>query len=308
MAWTTTDLLTEVRRVGQFPAASSSSLADADLLAQADRVMQASIVPLILRLQEEFYVRRVTQTLTAGTGTYPVPRRAVGSRIRDIQYVRGGIRSPLPRLRPEQIVDFITSATGYPFGFYLDAANINLLPAPGGSDTLSIAIFVRPGRLVATTTARQIATVTADSPTAGRTKLTFSAYSTFGSTIDLISAQSPFEHKALDVATANVTTTSLDVATSDLLSAPSVGDWVTAPDTSPVMQIPVEAHPLLVERTAQYVMRGLGYLEEAASLAQSADRMEADVVSVLTPRTDGSPRRLTGGLMRLINRSSGWRW
>ena len=308
MAWTTSDLLTEVRRVGQFPTSTSASLADADLLAQADRAMQASLVPMLLRVQEEFFVRRVTQALTAGVGMYPIPRRSIGSRVRDVRYSAAGVLSPVPRLRPEQVSDFLTQATGRPYGFYLDAANICLLPAPNTADSLLIAIYVRPGRLTTSTTAsRQLTNVQVDTPTTGRTKLTWATiYSTYASgSIDVISALPPFEHKALDIAAANITTTTLDVATSDLIATPSIGDWVTLSDTSPVMQVPVEAHPLLVQRTAQYVMRGLGYLEEAAALKSEADQMEQDVISVLTPRSDGSPRRVTGGLLRLINRR-GW--
>lgn len=307
MAWTTTDLLAEVRRIGQFPTSTTSSLANADLLANADRAMQSSLVPLVLRLQEEFFVRRTTQALTASTAAYPIPRRSIGSRVRDVQYLVGTTRTPLPRLRPEQLAEFNQPQTGFPSGFYLDAANIILVPAPSAADSLSIAFYVRPGRLAVDTTAsRQVTVVQADTPSVGRTKLTFAAYSTYASTIDIISATPPFEHKALDISIANATTTTLDVATADLLATPVVGDWVTLVDTSPVMQLPVEAHPLLATRTAQFVMRGLGYLEEAAALASEADRMAEDVVAVLTPRTDGSPRRVTGGLMSLINRSRGW--
>lgn len=307
MAWTTTDLLAEVRRIGQFPTSSSSSLANADILAQADRAMQASLVPLVLKCQEEFFVRRLSQTLTAGTGAYPIPRRSIGSRVRDVQYITGTVRSNLPRIRPEQIPDWTTMPTGFPTGFYLDAANIILLPAPSAADSLSIAVYVRPGRLTLDTTAsRRITTVTANTPTAGRTKLTFGTYSSFGATVDIISGTPPFEHKGLDLDVANITTTSLDVSTAALLATPVSGDWLTDPDTSPVMQLPVEAHPLLASRTAQYVMRGLGYIEEARELQREADAMAEDVVQVLTPRTDGSPLRVTGGLMRLIDRSRGW--
>lgn len=306
MAWTTTEFLTEVRRVGQFPTQTATSLDDASLLLEGDRAMQASLVPLLLRTQEEFLVRRVSQTLTVGTAAYPIPRRAVGSRVRDVFHVKSGSRWPLPRLRPEQLAEYTTTAQGEPGGFYLDAANIILLPAPAAADSLEIAIYVRPGRLVAVTSARQVTAVDADTPTAGRTQLTFSSYSTFGSTVDILSFNPPFEAKALDISTANVTATTLNVATASLIATPVVGDWVTSPDTSPVMQLPVEAQPLLVQRTAANVMRQLGY-DEWRDLAKEADKMEKDVASVLSMRTDGSPSRVTGGLYRLLNRQP-WRW
>lgn len=309
MAWTTTDLLAEVRRAGQLPTATTASLADADLLAHADKAMQSSLVPLLLRVQEEYLVRRVTATLTAGTAAVPISRRAVGSRVRDCFYVRNGVRTPLVRLRPEQIGDYLQTATGQPFGYYLDAANVVLVPAPAAADTLEMAIYVRPGRFTATTNARQFA-VTTDSPTAGRTTLTYTSWSPTGSTVDVISAQPPFEAKGLDMVFTAIGATSIHVATASFLGAPVVNDWVALPDTSPVIQLPVELHPLLFQRTAEYALRALGYLEEAAAAQQMADRMTADAVAVLTPRTDGEPRRVTGGLVRLISRGGygGWRW
>lgn len=302
MAWTTTDFLVDVRRVGQFPTQTPSSLDDASLLLEGDRALQDSLVPLLLRTQEEFLVRRLTQALTAGTGAYPIPRRSVGSRVRDVFYVQSGSRNALPRLRPEQLRDFTTTARGQPRGFYLDAANIILLPAPQAADSLEIAIYVRPGRMVATTSARALTSVSVGT---SLTTLGFATYSTFGTTVDVISKDPPFEHKGLDLATASVTTTSLTVPNASLLATPVVGDWIATPDTSPVMQLPVEAHPLLVQRAAASVMQGLGYLEEAIALEKKADRMERDVIDVLTPRTDGSPSRVTGGLLGLINRG---RW
>lgn len=311
MPWTTTELLAEVRRTGQLPTASTSSLSDADLMAQGDRAMQAAMVPLVLRLQEEFFVIRTSVTLTAGVAQVAIPRRSVGSRVRDVYYVRGGQRTPLPRLRPEQVADYITNATGQPYGFYLDAANLVLVPAPAAADTLEIAFYTRPGRFVSTTVARQITVVAADTPTAGRTRLSFASWtpSSTSSGFDVISAKPPFEYRALDMAPGTIAATSIDFATSSLITTPAVGDWLTVADESPVMQVPVEAQPLLVQRTSEYVLRSLGYLEEAGAAAQLGDQMQSDLVSVLTPRTDGSPRRVTGGLMRLINRGyGGFRW
>jgi len=84
---TTTRFLTEVRRVGQFPTQATASLDDASILLEADRAIQTSLIPLLLRVQEEWFVRRVTVALVANQANYAIPRRSIGSRVRDVVLV-----------------------------------------------------------------------------------------------------------------------------------------------------------------------------------------------------------------------------
>ena len=100
MAWATSDLLTEVRRAAMLPTSSNSATADADILAQADRAMQSSLVPLLLSTQEEYLVRKLTTTVTAGTAAYAVSRRAVGSRLRNASVLVNGVRRQLATCVP----------------------------------------------------------------------------------------------------------------------------------------------------------------------------------------------------------------
>ena len=309
MALNTTDLLTEVRRAGQLPS-SGAAMTSADVFGHADRAFTGNLVPLLMRLQEEFFVRRATVSVAAGQSMVPVPRRAMGARVRDVFLVpSAGQRAALVRLRPEQLAEFNPSSS-QPQAYYLDAANVVLVPAPSAAVSLEVAYYVRPGRFTVNTSARQIATVTADSPTAGRTAITFSSWTpTTSAMLDVYSYRSPFEPKAVDAVPANFSATGCNFATSDLFAAPVVGDWVAAHEECPVVCLPVEAHALLAQRAAEYALRALGYLEEASSAAGMADKMEADLVAVLTPRTDAQPRRVTGGLMRLIGQGGGgWRW
>lgn len=311
--WSIANLLVDVRRVAQLPAQDSASLDNASILYEANRIMLSAMVPLLLRTQEEFFVRRVSVTLTPGVANYPISRRAIGSRVRDVYLMRNGSRVPLPRIRPEQLGDLNPTASGDPCAFYVDASDVILIPTPASAQTLQMAIYVRPGTLQ-TTAAGIIGTATADSPTAGRTTLAFSALAEAPAFIDIISGSPPFEYKALDVPTASATTTGCNIATSALISpvvttsgSSATGDYVQPPEQSFVPQIPLEAWGLFVQWTAASILRSLGYLEEANAAERKAEKMERDVVDVLTPRTDGSPSRVTGGLLRLINRTQGWR-
>ena len=305
MSWTVTELIADVRRLGQLPA----SITDAEVLAHCNYELQASVVPLLLRSAEEYLVRRVDIPLTAGTARYVIPRRSVGSRVRDVNYLKGGGLTHLPRLKPEQVDAASVTQQGFPFGFYLDAAHLVLLPPPSAADTLRVAFYARPSRLVeaSATSFATIATVTADSPSPGRTTITFNTGPT-GALFDVVSKAQPFEHKAMEATAANVGATTADFATSDFSTPPVVGDYLCVPDYAPVPQIPLELFSVLSQRAAGRALQGLGYLSEASAAWQAAQSREADAMAVLTPRTDGNPRRLSGGLLTQMARGSGsWR-
>jgi len=319
MAWTTADLLMEVRRHAMLPSSSVSATTDEDILAQADRAMQAFMVPLLLSTQEEYLVRRLRVSLAQGVSSVEIPRRAVGARVRNVALLRGAARTQLVRLRPEELERYTNYASTTPAAFWLDGAYLNLVPAPVADSTLEVSIYVRPGRLTADTYHRKLTAVTPDTdylgnPATGRTRLQWAAplsTAALGSRLDVTSAQPPFESKALGAAYNSIgsNVTSVDVATSDILSTLAVGDVVSPVDESSMVQLPVELHPLLYQRTAQLLLEQLGYANEAAMAAASADRMESQARTILTPRSDGNPPKLVGGTLDAINRSVWWgRW
>lgn len=310
MALTTTELLADIRRSAMLPSSASDGTTDTDLLAQADKEMQTRIVPMVLRLQQEFYVRTVTTPLVANQGMYPIPRRSMGSRVRTLFYTAANIRQKLARLRPEEKDLALTNGSGYPYGFYLDAANIVLIPpASDTSAVLEIDYYVRANRLVLPTSARQITAVTPGTnylgaASASRTRIQWSSSIAFGSSIDFVKNAQPFEHLMIGASfnSAGGSVASIDVATSAIIATPEVGDWVTNADEAPVVQAPIECHGLLAQCVASRVLRAEGYTAEADTCDADVQRMTADVVAVLTPRVDGNPSKLAGGVLSQMAR------
>ncbi len=78
-------------------------------------------------------------------------------------------------------------------------------------------------------------------------------------------------------------------------TAPAIGDYVCAPDTSPFIQLPVELHPALTELTVARVLRALGKQSEAADHANEAQRLVSVGIQALTPRVDSADRKIVGG-------------
>ena len=71
----------------------------------------------------------------------------------------------------------------------------------------------------------------------------------------------------------------------------TAGDYVCAEGESPVVQLPVELHPLLVQRVVMKVLEANGGKQFDRAKAV-CDEMLKDVHSMLAPRSEGSPRYL----------------
>jgi hypothetical protein len=302
------DLLTEVRRGGSLAAAAATGTADADLLAHADNELRDTLVPLMLGVQEELYQRVFDTTVTSGLAPYRVNKRAALSRINTVQWVNSdGSGHNLERLDPKRVLELglVTTTTGTPSAYCLEGSRVVLYPTPG-SGTLRLRAFVRPSRLAVSGVGAAPATattgntnITGVSGTAATTYvLTITNTATVFSTstpVDVVSGTPSFEHLALDVTPSAAGTTSITVAGSAFSTAPAIGDYVCAPDTTPFIQLPVELHPALFELTIARLLRSLGKLSEAKAHADRATEMVVVGIAALTPRVDTAERKIVGG-------------
>lgn len=305
MAYTTTTLLADVRRAAMLPDTSNTGTADADLLAAGDKEMQGRLVPLVMKAREEYFVRSLDYTITANQAAYRVPPRAIGGKLRDAFVVQSSSLQALARLEPERLPEFSTVAS-VPWAFYMEGNSLVLVPTPASTaNTLRVKYFVRPNRLIATTAARQITSVTAATPSALYTRIGLASSVpggwTSSLTYDVVKATPGFEHAAIDlIPTGGLSGSNFDTLTSALPSgfgSSNVGDWVCLAEESPIPQLPAELHQLLGQRIACRVLQALGDLEALKSAERDAERMEGEALSLIQPRTDGTPRKLVPNLL-----------
>lgn len=307
MPWTTTDLLADVRRSGMYPSASIAGLADADILAQADKEMHTSLLPLVMGMQEEFYEAYQDVTLVAGQASYKFPARSVGARTFDLAYVLNGVVvNHLTRTTASQLqyVGPVTSA--YPQQFMFEGGLITLIPAPSAAvGTLRIRYYVRPSRLVAETSCRTITSILANTPSAGVTRLTFSGGALSG-LVDIVNGQTPYDVMASDVS-ATHNAGSDDISASLLPAQLAVGDYICPSEQSCLVQLPVELQGVLSQRVVARLLKQQGFSSEASMAQDEADRMLEAVRKLLTPRSDGNPKRLLGGALQQMKAGKLWR-
>lgn len=298
MAWLTSNLLADVRRRAMLPNTVTLGLQDADILEHANSEMATRLVPLVTSVNEEFYVQSVDITLVAGQAAYRIPNRSAGGKLRDVTFISGSSVMSLARLEPEMLTQFNASASGTPSAFFMEAGTVNLVPAPAGGGTLRMKYFVRPGRFTNTATDfGVIATVVTATPTSFVG--TFSGTLTTSTEFDIIAFRPPFEYLAINATRVSFAGASISLsagASSQALLSPNVaiGDYVCKPDLSPIIQLPVELHSLLVQRTVCSIMEMFNYSERLGAAEAAYARMEEAALKLITPRVDGSPRKMRG--------------
>ncbi len=284
--FTTTGFLTSLKLRGMLPS-TSETFSSTDFLSIATEELRTYVMAALLSVNEEYGVADADTTTTAGTASYATPTRAVGDALRGVFYAdSSGAYVPLTRLDPRD--DGGSANTGSVTGFYFQDNSIVLVPTPAAAGTLRLKYARRPGALVATTAVAVISSI--DS---GRTVITTTGTipSTFttGLYVDVIDQAPGFRTLAMDLLTTATTSGTTITTTTALPSTVAAGDYVCLAGDSPVPQIPVEAHPLLAQRTKAAVLGALGDAKVGAAEA-SCDRMRKDLVGLLTPRAEANPK------------------
>lgn len=171
--WLTSDgILSSLKRKITMPD-SQELLTDEEILAFVNEEMFVSMVPSILSYHEEFFVTRMLEggaqelDLQPNVSRYPIPSRAVGSRLRDLffQDETGRNLREMTRINPDDKIFFSSNYTDTASNirnFYLESNELILVPGvndqPSGS--LVFTYFLRPNQLVATSRAAIISTFT----------------------------------------------------------------------------------------------------------------------------------------------------
>lgn len=324
MAWLTSDLLADVRRSGMLPDSTPSGVADADILAHANKELQSRLLPLVNSVREEFYVQTVTQSLVAGQQFYRIPGRSIGNRLRDVLIQQSdGTQTNLVRLAPEAYAELQTTVPGpYPWAFYLESDSVMLVPTPStsGSASLLFKYLIRPNFLVVHGDNKTPHVIAVTNNGNGTTTITHTGNSSFNSTaagsLDIVSIKPPFRTVMISTTPTAYATGTITVATSALPSdfttanfggGADVGAVVSAAETSSVVQLPPEMHNVLYQRTLCRVLQSIGDLEALQAAEANAQQMERDAVGLVANRTEGEPKKVVSRLLFQPRRRYG-RW
>lgn len=277
----TTELINALKIHGSFPA-SNDLFSPEDFLVLFNHQLKIDITPIMLKLNEEYFVRYKEFEILAGA-TYRIPKRAIGTNIRDLKVVSSsGNMSDLNRLYEE---DRAFNKTGY----YVVGNSVELSPDIQGG-MLKMAYFARPSSLVLPSACAEVQSI--DVETSSITVV--SAPSTFQNEIlvDFVQNNNPYDLLGMDFSLVGVSGTVFSFAS--LPSGIEPGDWICLATQSPVPMIPEELHPVLVQSTLCKTLsskKDKQWENEMGVL----DQNKKDAINMLDPRVQNNSNKMRSG-------------
>lgn len=301
MTYTSDDIVKSIKR-GITEPNFQSLMTDEDLLQLVDEESLSYIVPILMSLRFEFLITVEQKSIVNSQDEYDIPYRALGRVLRDVYFVMNDSRSRLFYVQPEDIHIYANNGTsGIPKGFCFRGDKVKIVPT--SSDTgafLEFSYHTRPSKLCLTSAAGKITAINGLAVTLDKLP---SGVTLIGDLCDIIQGKQGCSLLAYDQAVTNVSGTTLTFAS--LPTGLVKGDWIAAPERSPVLQIPEEGMQVLAQSTQCRVLEAIGDTE---GYQISKSRLEEKVrhfKDLLTPRVEGAVNKVTNtaGLLRTARRN-----
>jgi len=289
--YTTAGLVAAIKRRGSIPT-NQQLFSNDDFIALANDELQSSIVPMLMAVREDYFItsRDVAAVSSQGSpAIIPIPSDAVGQKLTAVSWVDGsGNLTNIPRLTMEEVsgnfMDYTQAS-----GFYVKGNNIVLFPnLNNGTGTVRLSYVKRPLHLVPITQAGKIRSINPNTNEVTLTNLP-SAWVT-GDLVNVVSHLQPFDTVASSVVINGISSPTIVV--SDLTGI-EVGMWVALDGSSPIPQIPVEAHITLAQATTVKCLEALGDREGMQAAEAKLKQNKEDLLTMITPRVDASPKKVT---------------
>jgi hypothetical protein len=297
--YTTDDLVASIRVRGRVPT-SQTTFTDARIRKLCDEEIGLGLLPQILAVRENYYVRDHEYNITSGQSEYRIPSRAVGVKLKGVFYVDpSGNECPIPQIPFEERGFYQSGNQSMPV-FYIKANSVVLVPEPTStSGTLKLSYFIRPNSLVAVSAAGEITAI----DTALNTVTVSTIPSTFsvGDEMDFIKHDGGFECIAINQSITAINSTTISFAS--LPSGLEIGDYVSLAGETPIPQIPAELHPVLALRVVVSVLESLGFVNEMKAAQAKLQEAEKATDVLIAPRADSNAKKISarGSILRQRN-------
>lgn len=298
----TSRLVDSVRRRGAIPNTTATGVVDQEIVEMGTEVIHEWILPLVMKVREEFFVHSTDYLFEDGDDTIAIPTRAIGGKIRDIAGVTTNNGTfDIPRIEIGDTHSPISwsgnwgSNTYNPIGHYFMDTNIKFFPAvTNGSQVIRVFYFRRPNDLALTNLGGQVTSINT-----GTNEVSLNAVPstwTVGTNVDVIEHIPHF--KTIYDSTSIVAINGFDIELDDVTGI-SVGDYVYSEGYSPIPQIPYELHRLLERGVVARMLQSQSdpQWKDEYNLFNTAMK---EALILITPRNDGS-------LKKVINRNKMWK-
>lgn len=297
-------LITEVRYAAQLPD-EAADYTDARIRTELNIVLQERFAPELVAARVGMLLKPFSQTLTAGTRTYPLPSRAMAAGFECLDITDGTSYWPLTQIAAHDAWKYETTTRGRPAFFTVVGSSIRLYPTPDIAYTLRSQYYLRPSRLVEKQTTPLIGVVEAVDLFTARTLLVTTVASVTdrdtgvalvsGKRIDVIRGpeQAALATEGYDASYEVVaaglsqsisgTTITLTSSLQDY-SEVRAGDYVRAHDQSEWPTMPHEYHAILAKAAAARICRDRGMYNAAQALEEVVSSGLSSMKDAIQPR------------------------
>lgn len=289
---TSEQLIASIKRRANIPD-SQAMITDEEILDFANEEMLLNLVPLVVSKHEDYYLTSEDVDLQDGVFSYPIPYRALGTKLRELTYFDydSNRMTPLYRKSLDEITEDSSRGTSSSANrFYIMNENVvldtNTTPS---HDALSFFYNMRPNALVLVD---RVATITSIDRTSGIITVN-SIPDVFEATskLDFIKLNSP--HRIL---TYDLVPTLVDDANSQITFDPAnipqeliIGDQICLQNETNLVNAPSELHVMLAQMVAARVLEAIGDNENLAAANDKLARMEKSTEYLIDNRVTGSP-------------------
>jgi hypothetical protein len=311
--YTTDDLIDEIKRLSFVPNVNSG-LQDVDYIAILNDELVLRLTNEIMKVRQNFFLKKTTQTMSALVPNYALPRRAIGNVLKTIYMFYPPNQRSEVKYRDIDILEGqdLIVGTGEPLHFFMYGDDYMLVPTPSSSGTLELWFFQALSKLVAVSSCAQ---VTGVSTVGGTTTFTvdtdLTASLSTGDTIDFQSLNSPFKLTAQDVAITSISSTQIAVAATDVQNEagtvkPQVDDYICPAFESCIPQVPREFHAVLAQMAVLTILQPLSHTEKYALAKDRLKEMKDAAFNLIANRVESQPEILvdSGGFNAFIG--GGW--
>lgn len=298
--YTTDSLIRSVKRRIGAPE-NQSTFKEEDFLAFINEELSLNLVPMIMSLHEDYLLFYEDIPLSAGQSEYTIPPRAVGNKLRDVQYVDTNSNVyEMTRVRVGDLPDFQGAyEVNNAYAFYIQNNKVVLTPPvqPSSSGSLRMYYYLRPAEMVSED---EVGIITGIDTLTGeiavdRIPSDFSVSLKF----DFYKFESP--HRPLDIdLTATGINTTTRVVTFDPADIPSdlkIGDHLSIAGQSIIPQVPSDLHVVLAQYVAERILEAQGDSEGLRNAKVKSKELEAMAGNIIDNRVEDAP-------IKLVNRNS----